>query len=71
MECFKNHKKGYYANKCPESKDKDGKAPMKVCKIEDFGPKPDSEAKSVRQIRIRYSYDLTFSMMLGQLSILS
>ena len=28
---------------------------MKVRKIEDFGPKPDPEAKSVRQIRIRHS----------------
>ena len=55
VECFKCHKKGHYANKCPESKAKDAKAPMKVRKIEDFGLKPDSEAKSVRQIRIRYS----------------
>ena len=29
--------------------------PMKLRKIEDFEPKPDPEAKSVRQIRIRYS----------------
>ena len=28
---------------------------MKVRKIEDFGPKPDSEVTSARQIRIRYS----------------
>ena len=28
---------------------------MKVRIFEDFGPNPDSEAKSVRQIRIRYS----------------
>jgi len=33
VECFKCHKKGHYANKCPESKAKDGKAPMKVRKI--------------------------------------
>ena len=55
MECFKCLKKGLYANKCPESTAKDGKAPMKVRKIENFGPKPDPDAKSVRQIRIRYS----------------
>ena len=28
---------------------------LKVRKIDDFGPKQESEAKSVRQIRIRYS----------------
>jgi len=32
VEYFKCHKKGHYANKCPESKVKDGKAPMKVRK---------------------------------------
>ena len=48
VECFKCHKKGHYANKCPEIKVKDGK-------IEDSGPKSDPEAKSVRQIRIFYS----------------
>ena len=56
MEYFKCHKKGHYANKCPEIKVKDGKPPVKVRKIEDSGPKSDPEAKSVRQIRIRYSY---------------
>ena len=45
---------GHYINKYPESKAKDGKAPMKVRKIEDFGFKPDPEAKSVSRIRIRY-----------------
>ena len=34
---------------------KDGKPPVKVRKFEDSGPKSDPEAKSVRQIRIRYS----------------
>ena len=55
VECFKCHKKGHYANKCPEIKVKDGKPPVKVRKMEDSGPKSDPEAKSVRQIRIRYS----------------
>ena len=49
-------KSGHYANKCLESKAKYGKASMKVHKIEDFKPKLDSEAKSVRQIRIWYSF---------------
>ena len=55
VECFKCHKKGHYANKCPEIKVKDGKPPVKVRKMDDSGPKSDPEAKSVRQIRIRYS----------------
>ena len=49
----KCHKKGHYANKCPEIKVKDGQPPVKFQKIEDSGPKSDPEAKSVRQIRNR------------------
>ena len=41
-------KMGHYANKCPEIKVKGGKAPIKVQKIKDSGPKSDPEAKSVR-----------------------
>ena len=33
VECFKCHKMGQYANKCPESKAKDEKASIKVRKI--------------------------------------
>ena len=55
VECFKGHKKGHYANKCPGIKLKDGNPPVKIRKIEDSGPKSDPEAKSVRQIRMRYS----------------
>ena len=47
--------KGTLCNKCQEIKVRDGKPPVKVGKIEDSGPKSDPEAKSVRQIRIRYS----------------
>ena len=38
-----------------ESKVNDGKRVQKVRKIDNFVPKNDSEAKSVRQFRIRYS----------------
>ena len=46
MECFKCLKKGHYADKCPESKAKDGKGSMKMGKIDDFGPEPETGAKS-------------------------
>ena len=36
VECFKCHKKVHYANKRPEFKVKDGKAPMKIAKIGRF-----------------------------------
>ena len=55
VECFKCHKKGHYADKYPEAKAKDGKSSLKMRKIDDSGPKQEPEAKSVRQIRIRYS----------------
>ena len=32
VECFKCHKKGHYANKCPEIKAKDGKGSLKYAK---------------------------------------
>jgi len=47
-ENFQCHKKGHYANKCPESKAKDTKGAFKVRKIDDFVLKSESEAKSVR-----------------------
>ena len=51
MECFKCHKKGHYANKCPDAK---GKAFFKVRQLEE--PAMDKkDEKSIRQIRIRHS----------------
>ena len=47
VECFKCHKMGHCANKCPESKAKDRKGALKVRKIDDFGPINESEAKYV------------------------
>ena len=52
-ECFKCHKKGNYANKCPDAKVKDGKGFFKVRQLEE--PSMDKkEEKSIRQIRIRH-----------------
>ena len=54
VECFKCHKKGHYANKCPDAKAKDGKGYFKARQLED--PSVDKkEDKSIRQIRIRHS----------------
>ena len=54
IECFKCHKKGHYANKCPDAKGKDGKGFFKVRQLEE--PFPDKkDEKSIRQIRIRHS----------------
>jgi hypothetical protein len=54
IECFKCHKKGHYANKCPDAKGKDGKGYFKVRQLEE--PSPDKkDEKSIRQIRIRHS----------------
>ena len=41
IECFKWHKKGHYANKCPEIKSKESKGVFKVRKMEE-----QSEVKS-------------------------
>ena len=54
VECFKCHKKGHYANKCPEIKAKDAIRAFKVRKVDDSSVKEEGEAKSIRQIRIRY-----------------
>ena len=35
VECFKCHKKGHYANKCPDAKSKDGKDFFKVRQLEE------------------------------------
>jgi hypothetical protein len=51
VECYNCHKKGHYANKCPESKAKDSKGVFKVRKVE-AEKDPD---QSIRKIRIRYS----------------
>ena len=54
VECFKCHKKGHYANKCPDAKSKDGKGIFKVRQLEE--PTIDKkDEKSIRQIRIRHS----------------
>ena len=57
VECYKYHKKGNYANKCPEIKAEDIKEPLKVRKMEEGNNKEDPEKKSIRQIRARF-YDL-------------
>ena len=58
VECFKCHKKGHYANKCPEIKAKDAKGAFKVRKLDDSSVKEEGEAKSIRQIRIRHLYQI-------------
>ena len=50
VECFKCRKKGYYANKCPDEKSKDGKGYFKVRQLEE--PVIDKkDDKSIMQIR--------------------
>ena len=59
VECYRFHKKGHYANKCPEAKAKDSKGVFKVRKMEEsVADKAVDEPKSIRQISIRFS-DLT------------
>ena len=50
VECYKCHKKGHYANKCPEIKDTKG--PLKVRKMEEGNVSEDPEKKSIRQIQV-------------------
>jgi hypothetical protein len=54
VECFHCHKKGHYANKCPDIKAKDSKGVFKVRKAKDVD-EPKSDEPVFRQIRIRYS----------------
>jgi hypothetical protein len=54
VECFKCHKKGHYANKCPEIKAKDTKGVFKVRRV-DAEEDPKKEDPVIRQVRIRYS----------------
>jgi len=51
---YRCHKKGHYANKCPEAKAKDVKGSIKMRKVEDSSAKSDAEMKSLRQLRIRH-----------------
>ena len=53
VECFKCHKKGHYANKCPDAKSKvDRKGFLKVWHLEE--PANDKkDDKAIRQLRIR------------------
>jgi hypothetical protein len=53
VECYHCHKKGHYANKCPDLKAKDTKGVFKVRKM-DTGDDKTSEPV-IRHIRIRYS----------------
>ena len=48
VECFKCHKKGHYANKCPDAKSKDEKGFFKVRQLEE----PASDKKDEKAIRI-------------------
>ena len=52
--CFKCHKKGHYAKKCPDAKAKDEKGYFKVRQLKDRSAEKNEE-KSIRQIRIRHS----------------
>ena len=54
IECFRCHKKGHYASKCPEIRSKETKSVFKVRKMEETSSEPTSDT-SMRQIRIRYS----------------
>ena len=55
VECCRCHKKGHYANKCPEAKPKDSKGTFKVRKMkEPVAEKAVEEPKSIRQIRTRF-----------------
>ena len=54
VDCFQCHKKGHYANKCPEIKSKESKGVFKVQKMEDQS-EGKSDDKVVRQIRMCYS----------------
>jgi len=40
VECFKCHKKGHYASKCPDAKSKDDKGVFKVRQLEEPAPFP-------------------------------
>ena len=44
-----------YTNKCPESKVKDTKRPLKVRKMDEGITNDDAETKSIRQIRVQFS----------------
>jgi len=56
VDCYRCHKKGHYANKCPEAKSKDSKGTFKVRKMEE--PEAEKAVEEIRLIRIRFS-DLT------------
>ena len=58
VECNRCHKKGHYANKCPEAKPKDSEGTFKVRKVEEpVADKAVEEPKSIRQIRIRFRFN--------------
>jgi len=52
VECYKCHKIGHYAKKCPEIKAKDTKGPIKVREIDKGITKDDAETMSIRRIRV-------------------
>ena len=54
VECFKCHKKGHCANKCPDVKSKDGKYFFKVRQLEE-STNDKKDEKAIRQIRISHS----------------
>ena len=50
VECFKCHKKGHYANKCPDAKAKDGTGFFKVRQlVETSAAKNESKINQVDQ----------------------
>ena len=48
--------KGHYANKCPEIKAKDIKGSLKARKMDEGITRDDAETKTIRQIRVQFSY---------------
>ena len=49
VECYRCHKKGHYAYKCPESKPKDSKGNFKVRKVEE--PVVDKASEKPNSVR--------------------
>ena len=55
MECYKCHKKGNYAKKCPEIKAKDTRGSLKVQKMVECITNDNAMTKYIHQIRVGFS----------------